>query len=365
MSPRCRLEAMNAVPDPGRDRDQPAAWEWTDSGVASFSAPGVFCPGREGFCRTLAGEAARLPGVARVVVCAASSVWQVEFSPGVPSVADVAADLVRTVERTLPALAPEGGVPGPATAWVAFPDEAGPSSVWEVIPVAPGRYRLRSRRLRGRPCLTSRVAHSLRRHRGVRTCRVRRWSGALEVEIDGEEMSPFDLAATAEGLSRRTRRACRSTSLANGGSRRLDDVRPNGRGRDLLLACGSLVMVAVGVVLPGIPSAPFLFFAAYFAARCWPGLGETLGRYPQLRSALERPLPRPDPWEVAGMAGMAAVAVVAFVAVRPPLPMVLALEMAVAGSSARRWLRRPGAGGRGGAWRPRRSPAHCRPKAQC
>ncbi|MFO0889233.1 MAG: hypothetical protein U0790_08845 [Isosphaeraceae bacterium] len=303
-----------------------------------FSTPQLFRPGLEGFCRSLAGESARLPGVRRVVVCASTSLWRVEFSAVVPDLDDVAAGLTGAIGRAFPAMKAERSVRGTASTWVAFPAEGGPASVWEVVTLAPGRYRIWSRRLWGRPHLASRLARRLRRQRGVRVRRVHWWGPALDVEVDRGVLSPADLATAAERLSEPSRRPG-PPALVHGGLRAIGRAWPSGRGRDLLFLGGSVVMLAVGVVVPGIPSAPFLLFAACFAVRCWPALGEILQFMPRLRAYLEQPLPIPDPSEILRMAATAVAAAALFLVIRPPLPLVLVLELGVLGITAARWRR--------------------------
>lgn len=47
----------------------------------------------------------------------------------------------------------------------------------------------------------------------------------------------------------------------------------------LLLACLCLILAIIGIVLPGLPTVPFLFLAAWFSARSSPRLHQWLHRH--------------------------------------------------------------------------------------
>jgi uncharacterized membrane protein YbaN (DUF454 family) len=339
MSLQCSGMALVSTPHWFGDFASATSWQMTDGGVATFHSPRLIGPGRERFFRLLADKAARLPGVLRVALCTATSVWRVEFSTEALGVEDVSAHLIRSLGEAIPALRASGTANGCAMSWVAFPKAVGPASVWEFVKKAPARFQLRSRRLRRRPALASRVARSLEQLRGVRKCWAEGRSGTIELEIDEAMVSPLDLATSAEELSRRRGRLAIGRALARRGRFWLVRSRRLGKARDLLLAGGSFLMVVVGVVLPGIPSAPFLLLTAYFLLRCWPGLRGVLGNFPRLMRVLDAPFPHPTREDIAKSVIIAVLSILLFLIAHPPLPLVFGFELCLAAIYARRWIR--------------------------
>ncbi len=51
-----------------------------------------------------------------------------------------------------------------------------------------------------------------------------------------------------------------------------------------ILACISLLLGLIGVVLPGLPTVPFLLVSAWSAGKGWPRLEDLVIRAPQLWS---------------------------------------------------------------------------------
>ena len=334
--------AVDSIPGLFHDSVSPAAWQLMDGGVATFHAPELIRPGRERFCRLLAAKATELQGVRRVQLCTATSLWRVEFSPEMLGVNDVSAHLVRSVREALSAVRAGKAGGGFATTWVAFPNTGASASVWEIVKKAPGRFRFRSRRLRCKPVLARRVAGALEQVFGVQNCRARGLTGTLDVKIDEEMISSLDLVTTAEELSRRIGRPDNESKRKRTRTRWLIRSRGSEQWRDLVLAGGSFVMVVVGVILPGIPSAPFLLLTAYFSVRCWPGLRGMFVKFPRLVAALEGPLPRPAPEEIVKSVSSAALASGLFLVIHPPLPLVLGFELGLAAVYASHWMRQAG-----------------------
>jgi hypothetical protein len=253
MSLWSRGMAADSTPVWFLDSASPAAWQLMDEGVATFHAPRLIRPGGEEFCRLLAVKAAQLRGVRRVQLCTVTSVWRIEFSTEMLGVEDISAHPLRSVREALPALKTRESGDGFAMTWVAFPNAAGPASVWEIVTEAPGRFQLRSRRLRRRPVVSARVAGFLEQVCGVRKCRARGWTGTLEVEIDEAMVSLLDLATSAEELSRRMGRPGIWRTPARTGRGWLIQVQLAGSGIVVpiparALACASLVRAGILVI---------------------------------------------------------------------------------------------------------------------
>ncbi|MDG3007111.1 hypothetical protein [Paludisphaera mucosa] len=165
--------------------------------------------------------------------------------------------------------------------------------------------------------------------------------------VDAEEVSALLVRCIAEAVRDVSVREStdREPSLVRRASKVVRRVRSaafprSTRGRDLLLAGGSFLMVGVGVVLPGIPSAPFALSALYFSVRLWPGLRQWLARFPRLLAVLDAPLPRPELREVVRTVVIAALAVGTFAFLHPPLILVVGLEVVLLAVYVGRWLRR-------------------------
>ena len=107
--------------------------------------------------------------------------------------------------------------------------------------------------------------------RGIESFRVHRWPDGLEVDYDPSRLNRDDVLAAAssawvpvtrdterDGGVRRNWPSPRQSEFMVRGPRRLFY---------LALGCGSLVMTFVGLVVPGIPTVPFLLASSYYLAR--------------------------------------------------------------------------------------------------
>ncbi len=124
-----------------------------------------------------------------------------------------------------------------------------------------------------------------------------------------------------------------------------DPSGPRGHRRmaDLAMAGGSLLMTIAGIILPGIPTLPFLIMTAKYAARVSPGFERLVEDRPWLASLLaqaEDQEEQPIDWRAIGrMIGLAALFVAAIVILHPPMPIVLAVELGVMAFFAWREIR--------------------------
>jgi uncharacterized membrane protein YbaN (DUF454 family) len=103
------------------------------------------------------------------------------------------------------------------------------------------------------------------------------------------------------------------------------------RGRNLALGCGSLLAGLSGLVLPGIPSAPFLLVSAHYfmmSSTTFRGWLEGMPRVAEVIRKLESSSGwLPDRAMLLQTLGMAVLVGLLFLVIHPPLPLVLLIEL--------------------------------------
>jgi uncharacterized membrane protein YbaN (DUF454 family) len=242
---------------------------------------------RRAFCRRLAEAVTRRPGVSKTMIDLASASCRVEFAPGLANLhtmASVFADAVR--EASLAALDGDG-TPWwqPSTHWVALTAYplAGDVSLWETLEASPGRIRIRHRGLCGDFDRLSEIAAALSHLDTVKSCKAIPWSHRLTIDfppengvadwfLDQAERSFEDLLASE------TQKAAPPTLLAE--TQRHDGLTQIASGPArwfyYALGAGALVMTVVGLIVPGIPTVPFLLLSSYGFARSSPRMNHWL-----------------------------------------------------------------------------------------
>ena len=97
------------------------------------------------------------------------------------------------------------------------------------------------------------------------------------------------------------------------------------------MAGGSFVLAIGGIILPGIPTLPFLIKTGRYAVRVSPRIEQLLKSQPwcaaMLAEAEAASGPGIDRRSLSRMICLAAVFAAAFLILHPPLPVVLALEL--------------------------------------
>src|SRR5262249_48391693 len=145
--------------------------------------------------------------------------------------------------------------------------------VWETLEAKPGRVRLRSRGLSGDRAELSRLAARLASLDGGDVCRVSPWSGALTIESRPEGPVPDQLMDRVERALKNWKAAdsiraeCSTPALSADVDGPVEVATGPKRILYLALAGGSFGMALVGLVLPGIPTVPFLLATSYYLAR--------------------------------------------------------------------------------------------------
>ncbi len=227
---------------------------------------------RRPFCRRLVEAAVRRPSVRKGEVDLASASCQIDFdagSLGAHDIAETFADLVR--QAGLPSGAARVFGRPAETEWLtlhAYPLQ-GEVSLWETLEAEPGQFGLRNGKLAASPDRQARVAEALLGLQQVKSCRILPKPDRIAIELQraSEISSTFwdELERIFEEVD-----ACAPAPSATGFlARRVSaEVAPwANRFMYLCLAGTSAVMTIVGLVVPGIPTVPFLLATSYFLAR--------------------------------------------------------------------------------------------------
>ena len=233
---------------------------------------------RRAFCRRLVHAVGRRPGVSKTMIDLASASCRVEFAPGTTDVHTMAGVFADSVGEASTAALDGDGTPWwqPSTNWVALTAYAlsGEVSLWETLEASPGRIRVRHQALYGDFQRLSRVALALSQLDRVETCKAIPWSHRLTIEfrpengvadwfLDQAERTFEDLLASDAEQAEATPLLAESSSRGGlvpvaSGPRRLFY---------LALGAGALVLTVVGLIVPGIPTVPFLLLSSYGFAR--------------------------------------------------------------------------------------------------
>jgi uncharacterized membrane protein YbaN (DUF454 family) len=250
--------------------------------------PRLFQGKRRRFCERLLEAAARQAGIRKAEVDLPSSSCQIEFNGGSHTPRSMADSFVSVVRA-----ASAGSSLIDKVRWwrrrgrwstiTAFrlPDGV---SIWETFDREPAHIRLRRPSLAGDRTQLSRVADSLADLDGVEACRVSRWSRRITIDVSLDSPLSDRFLDTVEQAI-----AClkAADSLRNESPVHTLLARPTGdvvvatgtkRLMYMALGGGSLAMTLVALVVPGVPTVPFLLATSYFLARSSPRLDERLRR---------------------------------------------------------------------------------------
>ena len=319
-----------------------------ETGLALIQDERVFRPGNEAFCERLVEELLEDTDVSAVALTLDENLCRLEFSPGRLCRAEMAERFAKAVRAAAqaPARRLEWLLGKRSHHWTVLAGFAadGHASIWELAGTAPGELKLRHRRLRGDRQHVSKICERLGASPQVQSCRAHRWSRQLDLVYSADLTDPMHLASTAEAALRRVSEDSVAQPHHDGEPRRPMMVSGLRRIWYITLGCGSFALACVGLVVPGVPTVPFVLLTSYYFVRSSPTLHGML-----LRSRLFGDILRD--WEKwGGMRRTAklkaigftvAVCTVTLLLATPPVAVVL-LVFAIAAGSIYWILRLPG-----------------------
>lgn len=248
------------------------------SGSILVRDPRSFHAGRRAFCRRLIEAAAGQPGIGKAEIDLAAATCRIQFEAGAQSARAMADAFSLAVgeavahthsARTLPWWRSE-------RTWstlTAYP-VADDVSVWETLERAPGRIKLRHSGAPWERGRLTRLRDRAARLSGILSCGANTWTHTLLIEYQPESPIVPRLLDTLE-------LALRGTGATVGIDPEHALASPLSGPRRVLyltLAGGAFVLTAVGLLIPGVPTVPFLLATSYFLARSSPALDERLRR---------------------------------------------------------------------------------------
>ena len=207
-------------------------------------------------------------------------------------------------------------------------------SLWEIVRDAPDRLKIHNALLRYDSSLARKVGKALRGQPGVLACRVSPWRHDLTITYDPAQSNDLALVGLAEAILQRIVCPDPELSAAEKGT---TPTLATGLRRlyYLAMAGGSFVLTLIGLVVPGIPTAPFLLATSYYLVRSSPRLNRILSRSwffgPILTDLSKRGGLRPiNKIKLIGLT--LALGTVTLVLIGPPLVLVLVMIAATTAS---------------------------------
>jgi uncharacterized membrane protein YbaN (DUF454 family) len=169
--------------------------------------------------------------------------------------------------------------------------------------------------------------------KGICAFRVRRWPDGLDIDYDPSHLNRDDILVAASHAWNPSKLAAAARVPSAWPSPRQSEFMVRGPRRLLYLAlgCGGLVMTFVGLVVPGIPTVPFLLASSYYLARSSRMLHNRLLESRLLGQVLRdwethRAMSRRSKWKLAGMT-LVVVLVTALIAPLSPVVILLVAVM--------------------------------------
>lgn len=251
--------------------------------------PRAFRAGRRGFCRRLLEAASEHPDLEKAEVDIEASVLVLDFDRDSATAGSMAEAVATAVRRATAAGAGADrahwwSLPARWSALTVYRSPEG-DSWWETLESRPGRLRLRHAAPPEETGRLARLAEALGMLDGIEDSRASTWSRTITVDYRPGSPAPHGLLDVVEqfrhdgdpGASSRTAVARRGREAEPGAVEVATGFR---RLRYLALAGGSFALTLVGLIVPGIPTVPFLLATSYYLARSSPRLNDLLRRAP-------------------------------------------------------------------------------------
>src|SRR5262249_7995528 len=250
-----------------------------EDGVLLARKPELFRHGHEAFCHRLADTVVGQDDVRSVMICLESGTCRVEFGPGKAIDSENAGHFAEAVRTAASAWSDDGNPSANGRAWVVLTEFSadGVASRWETVRQDHHEILLRNPVLCKDSALARRVARGLADAPGVSSCRATWWGRELDVRFDPGATSAGPVGSAAETAFRPALRPELELTTT-------EDPKPPAPARGLrrvwylALAGGSFVLTVVGLIIPGVPTVPFLLATSYYLVRSSPTLNEGLLR---------------------------------------------------------------------------------------
>ena len=256
-------------------------------GLLRIYDPRTFHEGRRVFCRRLIEAVAEQPGFEKAEIDLTSASCLLRFDPRSAterSMADALTAAVQHAAANRPG-ADRGRWWRRPSRWTTLTAYRGPGGVswWETLEARPGRIRLRHEDASGERSRLADLSPALESLDGIDAARVSTWARTLTIDLRPDSPIARRLPDAVEQALRES-----NAPVPSNGELVAHDVRPESGGirlatgyrrlRYLALAGGSFTLTLVGLVVPGIPTVPFLLGTSYYLARSSPRLNDRLRR---------------------------------------------------------------------------------------
>jgi uncharacterized membrane protein YbaN (DUF454 family) len=241
---------------------------------------------QRGFCRRLLEAAARRPGIGKAEVDLSSSSCRIEFAGKAASPQTMAEFFANCVQEAASGFADARkeslGRKGHGwTKMTAYP-LANDVSLWETFDAKKDRVKLRHQWPEGGDRQFPLMAEAISRLGDVERCEANHRSRSLTIDF---RHAHNELNGFMDQAEQSFEKLLAAATKAGAGDSDLVPRQAGGpvevetgpkRVLYLTLAGGSFAMTLVGLVVPGIPTVPFLLATSYFLARSSPWLDEKL-----------------------------------------------------------------------------------------
>ena len=242
----------------------------------------LFQPGHETICGRIVGEIVKEEGVRSARAMLLAGRCEIEFELGEANRAQIANRVATAVRRAIAPGALDGNATGSSESWSTVSGYCvnRAISVWQTVREQPGRLRLRNPLLRANATLAARCANGVADLPGVESCKSTLWSRDLDIEFNPSLVNAGSLGrAVAFAFEQASnRQAGRELAVVDSSSTNPAVSHGLGRAYDFAMAAGSFVLTIVGVLVPIVPTVPFLMATSYYLVRASPALNHRLLR---------------------------------------------------------------------------------------